>query len=104
MSVVRLEHLTKVFPGGTTAVEDFTLIADGDAAGPADDVPTTVDDAAASQLWTAKVAQHPDVAIGRAVVLSLNLREASFFDPRTGAAIPVVSAGVAEPAAVAVGS
>ncbi|WP_212993564.1 hypothetical protein [Actinoplanes auranticolor] len=31
MSVVRLEHLTKVFPGGTTAVEDLTLtVADGE--------------------------------------------------------------------------
>src|SRR5690242_9963330 len=26
MSVVRLEHLTKTFPGGTTAVDDVSLI------------------------------------------------------------------------------
>src|SRR5689334_16728894 len=31
MSVVRLEHLTKTFPGGTTAVDDLSLtIADGE--------------------------------------------------------------------------
>jgi len=31
MSVVRLEHLSKVFPGGTTAVDDFSLtIGDGE--------------------------------------------------------------------------
>ncbi|HEY4315535.1 MAG TPA: sugar ABC transporter ATP-binding protein, partial [Actinomycetes bacterium] len=31
MSIVRLEHLTKTFPGGTTAVDDFNLtIGDGE--------------------------------------------------------------------------
>jgi multiple sugar transport system ATP-binding protein len=73
-----------------------------DATDPAgDDVPITVDEAAASQLWTAKVPQHADVSIGRPVLLTLDLREAHFFDPGTGAAIPVVNTDTAEPAAAA---
>jgi multiple sugar transport system ATP-binding protein len=76
-----------------------------DGADPAHgDVPITVDEAAVSQLWTAKVAQHADVAIGRPAALSLDLREAYFFDPRTGAAISAADTGAAAPAAVAVGS
>jgi multiple sugar transport system ATP-binding protein len=71
-----------------------------DAAGAADDVPITVDEAAASQLWTAKVVQHADVSIGRPAVLSVDLREAYFFDPQTGEAI---SSRAADPTPAAAG-
>ncbi|MEU8233197.1 ATP-binding cassette domain-containing protein [Actinoplanes sp. NPDC048967] len=71
---------------------DAPRVADADAAGAADEVPITVDEAAASQLWTAKVVQHADVAIGRAAVLTVDLREAYFFDPQTGEAIASVAA------------
>jgi multiple sugar transport system ATP-binding protein len=94
----------RVVPLGVEALGDEKHLlfdaprnTDGADAGTADDVPITVDEAAMSQLWTAKVAQHADVAIGRPVVLSLDLREAYFFDPRTGAAIPAAGTGAAEP-------
>ncbi|GAA3336563.1 hypothetical protein GCM10020358_09400 [Amorphoplanes nipponensis] len=61
---------------------------DTEATGPAgDDGPIAVDEAAASQLWTAKVAAHADVSIGRPALLSFDLGEAHFFDPRTGEAV-----------------
>ena len=58
------------------------------------DMPVTVDDSAAAQLWTAKVSQYADLAIGRPVLLSVDLSMAYFFDPETGLAIqeaPVAS-------------
>ena len=91
MSMVRLEHLTKTFPGNFTAVDDSSLtVANGEFLVPA-----------VSQLWTAKIAQHADVSIGRPALLSIDLREAHFFDPRTGAAVPAVVTSDVEPAAAA---
>ncbi|WP_199509727.1 ABC transporter ATP-binding protein [Nucisporomicrobium flavum] len=63
----------------------------------ADDVPVTVDDAAATELWTAKVTQHVDLAIGRPLTLAPDLTEAYFFDPLSGLAVPETPAEEAEP-------
>ncbi|GAA3340817.1 ABC transporter ATP-binding protein [Amorphoplanes nipponensis] len=76
---------------------------DTEATGPAgDDGPIAVDEAAASQLWTAKVAAHADVSIGRPALLSFDLGEAHFFDPRTGEAVAAAPAGAPEPVLAAV--
>ena len=51
-------------------------------------VPVAVDDSTVTQLWTAKVAQHADLAIGRPVRLAVDLSEAYFFEPESGQTIP----------------
>jgi multiple sugar transport system ATP-binding protein len=56
------------------------------------DVPVAVDESAAAQLWTAKVSQFADLAIGRPVLLSIDLTKAYFFDPESGLAIEEVPA------------
>jgi multiple sugar transport system ATP-binding protein len=53
----------------------------------ADGVPVAVDETAAAQLWTAKVGQRTDLAIGRPVSLAIDLSEAYFFDVVSGEAI-----------------
>jgi multiple sugar transport system ATP-binding protein len=65
--------------------------AGGDAEAVTNDVPVTVDDSAGTQLWTAKVAQRADLAIGRPASLAVDLAEAYFFDPERGDAIPQVA-------------
>jgi len=60
------------------------------------DVPVAVDESAAAQLWTAKVSQFADLAIGRPVLLSVDLTEAYFFDPETGLAIQGAPAATTE--------
>ncbi|BCY09432.1 ABC transporter ATP-binding protein [Actinoplanes sp. L3-i22] len=52
-----------------------------------DDVPVAVDEAGAAQLWTAKVTQHADLAIGRPVRLAVDLSLAYFFEADGGQAI-----------------
>ncbi|MEV4703025.1 sn-glycerol-3-phosphate ABC transporter ATP-binding protein UgpC [Actinoplanes sp. NPDC049316] len=70
----------------------------------AEDVPLTVDDTAATPLWTAKVTQHVDLAIGHPVTLAADLREAYFFDPASGLAVPEEEAVASpEPAGAAAG-
>jgi multiple sugar transport system ATP-binding protein len=64
-----------------------------------DDVPVTMDDSTGTQLWTAKVGQYADLAIGLPVRLAVDLGAAYFFDPADGLAIPEVTP---EPAAEAV--
>jgi multiple sugar transport system ATP-binding protein len=56
-----------------------------------EDVPVTVDDSTGTRLWTAKVAQRADLAIGRPVRLTVDLSAAYFFDPAGGLAIPEVA-------------
>ncbi|MEV4346452.1 hypothetical protein AB0J83_18450 [Actinoplanes sp. NPDC049596] len=63
------------------------------------DVPVAVDESAGTQLWTAKVGQGADVAIGRPVRLTADLGAASFFDPGNGTAIATPSIEPAVPAA-----
>jgi multiple sugar transport system ATP-binding protein len=58
----------------------------------AQDVPVAVDEAAAAALWTAKVGQRADLAIGRPVSLAVDFGSAYFFDPATGEAIPAIPA------------
>jgi multiple sugar transport system ATP-binding protein len=53
-----------------------------------EDVPVTVEDAAGTELWTAKVAQQTGVTIGEPIRLAVDLQEAYFFDPANGEAIP----------------
>jgi multiple sugar transport system ATP-binding protein len=60
-------------------------------------VPVAVDESTA-QLWTAKVSQYADLAIGRPVLLSVDLTMAYFFDPETGLAIQEVPAEMPEAA------
>ncbi|MCU7730992.1 ABC transporter ATP-binding protein [Actinoplanes sp. KI2] len=64
-----------------------------------DDMPVTVDETSGAQLWTAKVTQRADLAIGRPVSLTVDLSEAYFFDPVSGEA--VVEVPVAAPVAAA---
>ena len=52
-----------------------------------DAVPVTVDDSAGTQLWTAKVTQRADLAIGRPMSLAVDLSAAYFFDPVSGEAV-----------------
>jgi len=52
------------------------------------DLPVTVDDPAAAPLWTAKLPQDTDAAIGRPMWLAVDLTEAYFFDPDSGQAVP----------------
>ncbi|MEU4421512.1 sn-glycerol-3-phosphate ABC transporter ATP-binding protein UgpC [Actinoplanes sp. NPDC024001] len=59
----------------------------GRAPAGADDVPVAVDDTSADRLWTAKVQQHADLAIGRPVRLAIDPCEAYFFDGNDGHAI-----------------
>ncbi|GAA4607261.1 multiple sugar transport system ATP-binding protein [Actinoplanes octamycinicus] len=65
--------------GGTAAATD----EDGE-------VPVAVDDSAGTQLWTAKVGQAADLAIGRPIRLAVDLTAAYFFDANSGRAIPRV--------------
>jgi multiple sugar transport system ATP-binding protein len=53
----------------------------------ADDVPVTVDDTSGTTLWTAKVTQYADLAIGRPVRLAVDMGAAYLFDMSTGSAI-----------------
>ncbi|MCM4084835.1 ABC transporter ATP-binding protein [Paractinoplanes hotanensis] len=82
-----------VVPLGVESLGDekhvlFRLPANGaDAAAPGD-VPVAVDDVAATELWTAKVGQRAQLAIGRPVPLTVDLSTAYFFDPDTGEAVP----------------
>jgi multiple sugar transport system ATP-binding protein len=55
-----------------------------------DGVPVAVDDSAGARLWTAKVAQQADLAIGRPVRLTIDLTQAYFFDVDSGEAVPQV--------------
>jgi multiple sugar transport system ATP-binding protein len=52
------------------------------------DMPVAVDDSVGGPLWTAKLPQDADVAIGRPALLAIDLSEAYFFDAGSGAAIP----------------
>jgi multiple sugar transport system ATP-binding protein len=52
-----------------------------------DDVPVTMDEGNGAQLWTAKVTQHTQLAIGHPVPLTVDLSEAYFFDPVSGEAV-----------------
>jgi multiple sugar transport system ATP-binding protein len=54
----------------------------------ADDVPVTVDDTSGAELWTAKVTQRAELAIGRPVRLAIDASAAYFFDAAGGEAIP----------------
>jgi multiple sugar transport system ATP-binding protein len=68
--------------------------AGGDTEAATDDVPVTVEESAGTQLWTAKVAQRADLAIGRPASLAVDLGEAYFFDPDRGDAIPQIAPAV----------
>ncbi|GAA0504869.1 ABC transporter ATP-binding protein [Paractinoplanes deccanensis] len=74
--------------------DGLRALADGD-------VPVAVDESAGTQLWTAKVGQGADVAIGRPVRLRVDLGAAYFFDPADGMAVPAPSTEPAAPAVAA---
>jgi multiple sugar transport system ATP-binding protein len=50
-------------------------------------VPVAVEDSSGSRMWTAKVTQQADLAIGRPVRLAIDLNKAYFFDIDSGQAI-----------------
>jgi multiple sugar transport system ATP-binding protein len=58
-----------------------------DGGGKAGDVPVTVDDASGTTLWTAKVTQYADLAIGRPVRLAIDMSAGYLFDAGTGESI-----------------
>ncbi|GIF02090.1 ABC transporter ATP-binding protein [Paractinoplanes rishiriensis] len=64
------------------------IAAAGDEPG-GEDIPVAVDEADDIELWTAKVSQQTAVSIGEPIGLSVDLREAYFFDPVGGEAIPL---------------
>ncbi|HET6530861.1 MAG TPA: hypothetical protein VFH03_09655 [Actinoplanes sp.] len=66
-----------------SAAGSGTRTADGD-------MPVAVEDLVGAPLWTAKLPQDADVAIGRPVMVAIDLSEAYFFDAGSGAAIPAV--------------
>jgi len=70
-----------LFEAPRTGASDASPAATGD-------LPVAVDDPAAAPLWTAKLSQDADVAIGRPLWLAVDLTEAYFFDPDNGQAIP----------------
>ncbi|MBM2616346.1 ABC transporter ATP-binding protein [Actinoplanes sp. LDG1-06] len=93
-----------VVPLGVESLGDekhvlFRLPSGGpDEAGPEetgpDDVPVAVDEAAATELWTAKVGQRAALTIGKRVPLTVDLDQAYFFDPATGDAVAAAEQAV----------
>ncbi|GAA2673242.1 ABC transporter ATP-binding protein [Actinoplanes palleronii] len=53
-------------------------------------VPVAVEDTSGTRLWTAKVTQQADLAIGRPVRLAIDVSKAYFFDATSGQAIAQV--------------
>ncbi|MEV0895354.1 ABC transporter ATP-binding protein [Actinoplanes sp. NPDC049802] len=87
--------VVEAVPLGVEALGDekhvlFEAPHDGGATTPAGpgDVPVAVDESSVSRLWTAKVQQHADLAIGRPVRLAIDLSAAYFFDAGDGHALP----------------
>ncbi|BCJ49323.1 ABC transporter ATP-binding protein [Actinoplanes sp. NBRC 14428] len=90
----------EVVPLGVEALGDekhllFEAPGEGTAGDRTDagELPVTVDDPQGGRLWTAKVAQDADLAIGRPVRLALDLGAAYFFDAGSGLAVPEAGAG-----------